>query len=47
MITLIKATLEMTRDLIVHMIKSLEKHENPAKKQQKPPKGVLTKPPRL
>lgn len=45
--TIIKNILTITCDVIEHMIKSLEKHENPGKKQENPPKGVLTKPPRL
>ena len=47
---IIKATrkvLTCVRDVTDHVIKQLEKHENPVKKREKPAKGVLTEPPRL
>jgi len=35
------------RDVMNHVIKQLEKHENPVKKRENATKGVLTEPPRL
>jgi len=35
------------RDVMNHVIKQLEKHENPVKKRENDAKGVLTEPPRL